>query len=93
MAIDTGDLTDKTYKAIMLESEKFHHDLTLQFGLLSYDCEDEQDFILKSEKLINLMLKYDEVELDDMFFGNPPPTKDFHNVLNRILVNIAKIKN
>ena len=93
MAIDTGDLTDKTYKAIMLESEKFHHDLTLQFGLLSYDCEDEQDFILKSEKLINQMLKYDEVELDDMFFGNPPPTKDFHNVLNRILVNIAKIKN
>ncbi len=31
MAIDTGDLTDKTYKAIMIEAERFNHDLTLQF--------------------------------------------------------------
>jgi len=92
MAIDTGDLSDKTYKAIMMESDKFNQDLTLQFGLLSYECENEKDFIIKSEKLINQMLKYDEVDLDDMFFGNPPPTKDFHNVLNRILAKIAKLK-
>lgn len=29
MAIDTGDLTDKTYEAIMIEAERFNHDLTL----------------------------------------------------------------
>jgi len=46
MAIDTGDLSDKTYKAIMMESDKFNQDLTLQFGLLSYECEDEKDFIM-----------------------------------------------
>lgn len=29
MAIDTGDLTDKTYETIMIEAERFNHDLTL----------------------------------------------------------------
>ena len=38
MPIDTDDLSDRTYKAILLEAEKFHHDLTLQFGLLSGEC-------------------------------------------------------
>jgi len=33
--MDTDDLTNKTYNAILGEAEKFHHDLTLQFGLLS----------------------------------------------------------
>lgn len=47
MAIDTRDLSDKAYKAIMIEAEKFNHDLTLKFGLLSYDCKDENDFIAK----------------------------------------------
>ena len=35
MPIDTGNLTDKTYKAIMIVAERFDHNLTLQFGLLS----------------------------------------------------------
>ncbi len=52
MPIDTEDLTDKTYKAIMIEAERFDHNLTLQFGLLSYQCKDEADFI-KKIKTIN----------------------------------------
>ena len=91
MAIDTGDLTDKTYKAIMIEAERFNHDLTLQFGLLSYKCEDEKDFIAKSGLLVNEMLKYDEVDLDDMFFGNAPEKSNFHKALQRILTNISKL--
>lgn len=47
--MDTDDLTTKTYNAILGEAEKFHADLTLQFGLLSYDCNDEAEFIKKSE--------------------------------------------
>jgi len=46
--MDTGDLTTKTYKAILSEAEKFHPNLTLQFGLLSYDCNNEAEFIKKS---------------------------------------------
>jgi len=34
--MDTDDLSDKTYTAIMIEAERFNGDLTLQFGLLSF---------------------------------------------------------
>ena len=32
--MDTGDLSEEAYRAIMIEAEIFNHDLTLQFGLL-----------------------------------------------------------
>ena len=91
MAIDTRDLSDKTYKAIMIEAERFDHNLTLQFGLLSYQCKDEADFIKKANLLIKQMLKYNMADVDDMFFGEPPTKKDFHNALNKILENILKL--
>ncbi|MDQ6761888.1 MAG: hypothetical protein M3015_04575 [Bacteroidota bacterium] len=91
MAIDTGDLTDKTYKAIMIEAERFNHDLTQQFGLLSGECKDEKDFIAKSGLLINEMLQYDEADIEDMFFGHPPDKADLHKELRKILKNISKL--
>lgn len=91
MPIDTDDLSQKTFRAIMVEAEKFNHDLTLQFGLLSYECEDEQDFIVKSKQLIHEMLKYNHAEIDEMFLGDPPAKKDFHQVLRKILGNIEKL--
>ncbi len=93
MPIDTGDLTEKTYQAIMIEAERFDHNLTLQFGLLSYQCKDEIDFIKKSKQLIMQMLKYNMADIDDMFFGEPPQKKEFHNALNKILENISSIEN
>lgn len=91
--MDTGDLTDKTYKAIMIEAESFDHNLTLQFGLLSYECADEADFIKKAKQLIAEMLTYDEVDIDDMFFGEPPVKREFHKALNKIFGNISSIEN
>ena len=91
MAIDTGDLTDKTYQAIMIEAERFDHNLTLQFGLLSYQCKDEVDFIKKAKQLIKQMLTYNMADIDDVFFGEPPTKKEFHNALNKILNNIAEL--
>ncbi len=90
--LDTGDLSEETYQAIMIEAERFNHDLTLQFGLLSSECKDEEDFIRKSILLIEEMKNFDEIDLDEMFFGNPPNIKDFHKVLNKILENINKVK-
>ena len=90
--MDTGDLSEETYKAIMIEAEMFNHDLTLQFGLLSGDCRDEDDFIKKSTLLINEMKDYDEIDLDHMFFGNPPEMNDFHIALAKILENIVDVK-
>ena len=90
--MDTGDLSEETYRAIMIEAERFNHDLTLQFGLLSGECKDEEDFIVKSIQLIEEMKNYDEINLDDMFFGNPPKMNDFHNALRKIIENINRVK-
>lgn len=91
MPIDTDDLTDETYNAIIIESENFDHNLTLQFGLLSDECDDEADYISKSIKLIEEMLTYDEIEIDDMFFGEPPSKTEFHKALHKILKNISTL--
>ncbi len=89
--MDTGDLSKEAYRAILIESERFNHDLTLQFGLLSGEFKNEKEFIEKSVKLINEMKNYDNIDLDDMFFGNPPKIKDFQMTLKKILDNIKDI--
>ena len=90
--MDTGDLSEEAYLAIMIEAERFNHDLTLQFGLLSYHCKDEDDFIEKAVSLILEMKKFDKFEIDDMFFGNPPQKAEFHKTLAKILKNIVEVK-
>ena len=92
MGIDTSDLTDKTYNGIIVEAEKFDDNLTLQFGLLSYDSNDERDFIHNCERLIHKMFKYNEDDMDDKFFGEPPTKESFHKALNKLLANIATLK-
>ncbi|MBE0424715.1 MAG: hypothetical protein IBX66_12400 [Lutibacter sp.] len=76
--IDTRDLSEETYRAIMIEAEIFNHDLTLKFVLLSSECEDENDFIEKSILLIYEMKKYGKTGLDIIFFGSPPKMNNFH---------------
>lgn len=90
--MDTGDLSAETYQAILIEAEKFNHNLTLQFGLLSSVCKNENDFIEKSIELIKEMENYDDIDLDDMFFGNPPKIEFFQATLKRILQNIDNMK-
>jgi hypothetical protein len=92
MPIDVSDLTEKTYDAILVESSRFDDNLTLQFGLLSYECDDELVFIRKSEKHIRKMLKYNMDTIDDIFFGEPPTKAEFHRILTRLLNNIEKLK-
>lgn len=90
--MDTGDLSEEAYRAIMIEAEMFNHNLTLQFGLLSSHCIDENDFVEKSAQLINEIKKYNDIDLDDMFFGDPPKMSEFQSALNRILDNIVELK-
>ena len=92
MHIDTDDLSEETYRAIIVEAEKFNHDLTLRFGQLSYHCKDEAEYIANAKKLIEAMFEYDEHDLDDIFFGNPPSKKRFHAALTRIKSNIDQLK-
>ncbi len=90
--MDTDELSIEVYKAIIIAAENFSHDLTLQYGVLSYECANEQEYLDKSEQLTNEILNYDEVELDDLFFGNPPKKEKLHIALKKIISNIAAVK-
>ncbi len=90
--MDTDDLSREVYKAIIIEAEKFNHDLTLQFGLLSYNCIDEISFIEKSEILISKLKNADSEDLMDIFFGEIPDKAKLNKTLDKILDNIAKVK-
>jgi hypothetical protein len=90
--MDTTDLSEEAYQAIIIEAERFSHDLTLQFGLLSYECQNEEEYLDKSILLISKMKKFDKIDLEDMFFGNPPRMDQLHQVLDTILANIEDVK-
>lgn len=90
--MDTDDLSIEAYEGIILEAEKLSHDLTLHYGLLSSDCKDEAEFIRKSEKLSKQILKAEDWEHDDLFFGNPPTRKEIESACMKILANIEKVK-
>ncbi|NEN22791.1 hypothetical protein G3O08_04660 [Cryomorpha ignava] len=90
--MDTNDLSEQTYRAILIEAESFNHDLTTHFGYLSYECENEDDYIVKAEEMVHEFLGYDEAEIDDLFFGDPPEKEGFHKALHAILENIQEVK-
>ena len=50
--MDTNDLSRETYDAIIGTPDEFHHDLTLQFGIMADDCSDDNEFLDISESLI-----------------------------------------
>jgi len=50
--MDTDELSEETYKAIFHTAEKYHHNLTLQFGLLASQCKNDDDYLNKASKLI-----------------------------------------
>ena len=91
--MDTHDLSREAYNGILLEAEKLTHDLTLHYGVLSSDCEDEPDYIDKALEMTNEIMQADDWELDDLFWGNPPDKEMLHFTLKKIISNIESIKN
>ena len=93
--MDTDDLSNETYKAVISTSEKFHQDLTLQFGLLSYECATDDDFLVASESMIKRWLADRSLVsvINNIFFENPPDPIDFKLLLHELLHKIVKVKN
>ena len=54
--MDTNDLSRETHTAIIDTAERFHHDLTLQFGVLTDDCNTDNEFLDESESVISNLL-------------------------------------
>ena len=90
--MDTDDLSNETYKAIILEADKFDHDLTLQFGMLSGQCKSEEEFLSESVSLINEIRHLSKEELNDLFFGRDPNKKKLIETLDRMINNIEQVK-
>ncbi len=88
----THDLSREAYEGILLEAEKLTHDLTLHYGVLSDDCEDEPDYIEKAFEMTNEIMQVDDYELDDLFWGNPPDKEKLQFTLQTIIANIEHIK-
>lgn len=92
--MDTDDLSIPTYNGILTETEKFNHDLTLQFGLLASQCRDDDDYLDRAEALIKECLNvenFDEI-IDDIFYGESVNNAEFKKTLEKILTNIAEIR-
>lgn len=90
--MDTDELSEETYRAVLVTSEKFNHNLTLQFGLLASDCLDDNDFLKKANQLI-IDWKSDLADsINDIFFDTAKlKTWNFENVLLEIQNQIEKV--
>ncbi len=90
--MDTDDLSNEAYEGIIIEAEKFNHDLTLRFGVLASDCKDESDYFKQAKELIEELRHGDEDVLEWAFFGQVPEMKALHSTLDKITQNIEQVK-
>ena len=89
--MDTDDLSKEAYEAILVEAEKFSHDLTLHFGVLSSKCQDESEYIEKSKKLAEEILQLENYEIEDLLFGNFQSREHLESTLRKLMGNIEEL--
>lgn len=90
--MDTDNLSIEAYKAIMIEAERFNHDLTLAFGVNASDCANEKEFLEMAKELTTELAKLETDLLDDVFFGEIPDITKLKITLQKILTNIAEVE-
>ena len=90
--MDTGDLSTETYKAVLIESEKLTHDLTIHFGVIAKDSKDEKVYLDKAYNLAKNILKFTDNQLQDFFWGVVPDKTRLVVTLNKIISNIIEIR-
>jgi len=90
--MDTDYLSNETYQATLIEAERFNHNLTLYFGLLSKKCKNEQEFIEKAEQLLHDFKEAKTKELFDAFFGEGIDMDEFHKTIDKIFKNLEEVK-
>ena len=89
--MDTDDLSNEAYKAVIIEAEKFNHDLTLRFGVLASSCISEEEYLKAAKELIIEIRYLDEYDLSDLFFGTLPNIPKLYTCLKQIELNIEKV--
>ena len=90
--MDTDDLSNEAYKGIIIEAEKFNHDLTLQFGVLASSCKNEKEYLSRATQLIRNIQTLDRSDLSEIFFDSIPDKKYLNLTLEKILTNISEVE-
>ena len=90
--MDTDELSEETYEAVIITAEKFNHNLTLQFGVLASVCSDDDDYLLKANNLI-IEWKSDLANsISEIFFDTEiPKASTFENLLSNIQTQIENV--
>ncbi len=89
--MDTDDLSDEAYNGIIIEAEKFLHNLTIHFGVLASSCNNEDEYIRSALDLVHSFKHAKQNEYYDLFFGEVPTVNSLHKVLIQIENNIQLI--
>lgn len=90
--MDTDDLSREADKAVIIEAEKFDHDLTLRFGVLASKCDNEDKYLQECLKLIEEIRTLDPADLEDVFFGAMPDLTKLNLALDKMVKNIEKVQ-
>ena len=90
--MDTDDLSEETYEAVIRKAERFHHDLTLQFGVLASDCKDEDEYLKEALLIIKDWESDYELAVDEIFYENVPEINKFKSVLAELKEAIKEIQ-
>jgi len=90
--MDTDDLSNETYEAIIIEAERFHHNLTLHFGLLADDCDTEEEYLDAAEKLVKNLMKAKPNHIKDFLFGEVKDLSTLPATLEKMLASIARVR-
>lgn len=90
--MDTDNLSEETYNAVIITSEKFNHNLTLQFGVLASVCSDDNDYLLKANNLIIAWKSDLANSINEIFFDTAKPkASTFEIILSNIQSQIEKV--
>jgi hypothetical protein len=90
--MDTEDLSTEAYEGIIIEAEKFNHDLTLRYGIIANSCKNEKEYLLEAKEITRLLKGLNKNELADLFFGFPPDKVALLLTLDKISANISEIE-
>ena len=90
--MDTDHLSNETYEGVIIEAERFHHNLTLHFGLLAGDCANEEEYLDAADNMINNLKKAKPNDIKYFLFGEVSDLSALPDTLDKIQANIARVR-
>ncbi len=90
--MDTSDLSNEACQAVLVEAERFHHNLTIHFGVLADGCDTEEEYLAATEKMATNIKTFTPDSLDDFLFNEVDDLSALPATLDKILANIARVR-